>query len=477
MIDSVYPARPVGKPTVKEPQSPAKVEMPAGSSIEAAIAAAAQTSANVIAVQNYDGKKEDLIPPFDPSIMKGSIYGEFVELATRGTNLVPQFVFSIARNIIGTKMSGNMKFETVGADPRTNTVSIGETGSGKGEAWRRSLTILRAKAPDETEDVSAIKIACGIKIIDSFDSSAGLKDAFFEPPEQAPILCYVDEVTSLGNKAKDSKNPDILDVFIELADSTSISRVTAKRPGSGGGVKTKSNARLSSVICAQDGDTITKAFAGRAKLGLFDRLTPEFATPVPDPGDLPEVDIDGAITLHAKFALIDYTGTMTMTSDAKEMINVYWSNLLPEIRQKARWKKNLALDSYLTAFGRGSMVAELADVEIAIKIFMRQVIIRYACFNIDASDRIGHYLHKIKSITDNMQKRLDAGVPPAKVALSCRDYERLTNAHRDNEEHIFDRAWKVHSSRWLKPVTVQKDNGQKYEKYLPVPEDSDPTGD
>jgi hypothetical protein len=479
-----------------KPPANTKVEVPLAivvstSTVEdSAKRAAAVTNTNVLAVEAYDGKKEDLIPPFDPSIMANSLYGEFVEVATRGTNLVPQFVYSIAKNIVATKLSGNMKFETVDAEPRQYLTNIGSTGTGKGEAWRRTFAILTARKStdysttgdnlfdeaDSSAQVGMINRVCGIKVIDSFDSSAGLKDAFFAAPESAPILCYIDEVIGFGNKGKDTKNPDILDVFVELADSTTISRVVAKRGGEGG-TKTKTDARLSAVICAQDGDSIAKAFSTRAKMGLYDRLIPEFAQPVDDPGNLPAVDLEGAIALFVKISLLKCSGTMTITSDANDFINTYWSNLLPQVRKKARLKKNLSLDAYLVAFGRGSMVVEVSDVEIAIKTFMRQIIIRHAFFNVDASDRIGYYLQKIKGITENMKQREDAGEAQTKIALARRDYERLTHAHRDNETHIFERAWRVHQPHWLKEVTVIKANGQRYVKYLPMPEDPDPSSD
>ena len=57
------------------------------------------------------------------------------------------------------------------------------------------------------------------------------------------------------------------------------------------------------------------------------------------------------------------------------------------------------------------------------------------------------------------------------VALSRRDFEKQSHAHRDNEGHIFARAWDAYSKVWLKAVPVSKANGQKYTKYLPELED------
>jgi hypothetical protein len=79
-------------------------------------------------------------------------------------------------------------------------------------------------------------------------------------------------------------------------------------------------------------------------------------------------------------------------------------------------------------------------------------------------------------ITESMRRQLAAGYASAQVALSRRDYERRTNATRDNEEHIFEKAWQIHSRAHLYAVTVEKANGQKYGKFLPIPEEEKGTG-
>ena len=60
------------------------------------------------------------------------------------------------------------------------------------------------------------------------------------------------------------------------------------------------------------------------------------------------------------------------------------------------------------------------------------------------------------------------GVPEALVARGHYDFETKTNARRNNEEHIFDRAWGVHAKRHLREVSVKANNGRMYTKYLPV---------
>jgi Bifunctional DNA primase/polymerase, N-terminal len=466
------PPQPIANAIPAKTEAPVKEVTTPKTVAEAAEAAAAITTAALIAAEGWTAKPEDIIPPFDPTVING-IFAEIVELVTRDTTLAPQFVYANAKTIIGIKMCGKVKFADLDAEPRRYTALIGETGSGKGESWRRLMDVLYPRKSDVNENERQLmdrNNSCGIKIINSFDSGAGLKDHFFEPPENLPILCYIDEIAAFGNKGKDTKNPEIIDTIVELADSMSISRVLAKQRGNTSGTKTKRDARLCMVMCGQDGETYMKAFAGRTKIGLWDRFTPEFGVAV-DPGKLPEVSQDDAVKMYAKIVLRDYSGTMTTSSDAEEMVNVFWSHQLPEVRKKVRWKKDLMLDAQLIAFGRESKVVELEDVERAIKTFTRQVVIRKVCFKNDASDRIGFYLGRIKDITASMQRQLDAGVEQSNVAKSRRDFERESNAYRDNETHIFDRAWKVHAPHWLKPVTITYSNGRKFDKFLPKPED------
>ncbi len=87
----------------------------------------------------------DPIPPFDASVVNG-IYKRFVEVATRGTTMAPQFVYAIAKTFVGARMAGKVKFENLDVEPRFYTALIGETGSGKGEAWRRVFQILNCEA-------------------------------------------------------------------------------------------------------------------------------------------------------------------------------------------------------------------------------------------------------------------------------------------------------------------------------------------
>ena len=395
----------------------------------------------------------DTIPAFEPHWVTG-IYKNFVEVMTRGTTLAPQFSFLAAKVVVGAKMAGKVKFENLDVEPRYYGAAIGETGSGKGEAWRRMMQILNAPGLDGSSGV------CGIKVINSADSGAGLKECFFDPPDNQPVICYVDEVEGLGNKATATRNPAILDTMIELADSTMISRMLAKKR------KTKDDARLAMFMCGQDGDTYMKAFAGRTKLGMYDRLYPEYGVPV-EAGELPPIPVADAYTLLLELNKLDYSGVMTMSQGAKESFNSFWNSQPKEVRTKARWKKNVVLDAYMAAFGRGTKQVETEDMAIALQLFQRQLVIRKVCFRSEVPDKVGFYLGKIKDITNRMKSQLEAGMSPSEVALSRRDYETLTNACRDNEEHLFEKAWMTHSRVHLMDVEIKRANGQKYKKFLP----------
>ncbi len=69
-----------------------------------------------------------------------------------------------------------------------------------------------------------------------------------------------------------------------------------------------------------------------------------------------------------------------------------------------------------------------------------------------------------------MRARLQAGVNPGLVAMSKRDFQKATNAGRDSELHIFNRAWQAYAGDYLYGVTIPRTNGQDYLKFLPSEE-------
>jgi hypothetical protein len=425
---------------------------PVGSTLEKAALPVAEVTASAISPdpESSEGYTEADIPPFDPSVMNG-IYLKIVNAVTAGTTLAPQFAFVIAKTFVGLRMAGKVRFKNLDVEPRFYTALIGETGSGKGEAYRRVAKIMY---PD-----GAVGITCKVKKIDSADSGAGIKELFFSPPVEDPVLCFTDEVETLGNKTSSTRNPSILDCMIEMADSTTVSRVLAK------GTKSRDGARLGMILCGPSGLDYTKAFTGRKSQGLWDRFYPEFGT-AQLTGDLPMIEPKVAFELLAEFNNLDYSGEMELGAEAKNLLDAFWSEQPTYVQKKARWKKNLTVDAYMSAFGRGVRIVEAQDVEIAIKIFTRQLVVRHACFTTEVPDRIGFYAAQIKRVVEKMSQQIAVGVSPVLVAKSRRDFETAANAYRNNEVHIFERAWNSLQSR-LEPIPFKKGNGQTYQKFIP----------
>lgn len=412
---------------------------------------------------SVDVPNEDAIPAFDTSAITG-IYRNVVDLAVQGTTIPPQYAFLNAKIYFGARMAGKATFEGLDCDSSYYGSVIGVTGTSKGESWRRTMERILLN-PQLTEARPHLKVIYGA------DSGAGLKDTFFDPPQELPVICYVDEVTSLGHKAGEKKNPEILDTIIELADSHRISRVLAKR-GKGKSTRTHENARLSVYLCGQDGPAFMSAFSGKTKIGLFDRLYPEFTEPI-EAGELPEIKQADIIELHTKIAQLDFNCQMTMSPDTKTSLESFWRGQPGEIRKKIRFKKYLMLDMYMTAFGCGRTVAEPEDLETAIKIFNRQLVIRRVCFTGEIPDRVGFYIGYLKRAEAWMHKRLAAGEPIAKVAMSLRDFQTESHSFRDNEGHIFNRAWAAFHDEWLTKVQITGANGHTYEKFVPVPREDE----
>lgn len=402
----------------------------------------------------------DVIPEFDRGCVTG-IYKKVVDLVCEGTTIPPQFAFLAAKVFIGARMAGKVTFENLDADSSYYGTVIAETGTGKGLAWRRTV-----EGVFQTANI----LENGVKIIYSADSGAGLKDTFFEPPEDQPVICYIDEVTSLGHKAGEKKNPEIIDTIIELADSNRISRVLASRKGQKAN-RTSNNARLSLYVCGQNGDVFMSSFAGRTKLGIYDRLYPEYS-PTVEAGDLPDVDQARARELWAELNRMKMSGRMKMAESTKSRLDAFWKSQPTEIRKKPRFKKHLMLDMYMAAFGRGVMTAEPEDLESAVKLFNRQIVIRTVHFTTEVPDRVGLYISRLKAIFEKMRRRLNAGEIIAQVAMSERDFQTDTLAYKENDLQSFNTAWRNFSAHVAKTAVTGK-NGHTYQKFIPEPNEDE----
>lgn len=404
--------------------------------------------------------REEIIPAFNPSVITG-IYKEIVDLVCEGTTIPRQFAFLAAKVFLGARKANGMRFENLEDNSCYYGAVIAETGTGKGLSWKRVMNGLFK--------VTGI-LDCGVKIINSADSGAGLKDVFLEPPEHQPVICYIDEVTSLGHKGGDKKQPEIVDTIIELANSTSVSRTLATAKGRKT-IRGTDHAHLSLYMCGQNGEVFMSSFAGRTKLGLYDRFYPEYSVPV-EAGDLPEVSQGNAYHLLAKINNLNFTGRMTMSPQAKQKLADYWKNQPVEVRKKPRFKTYLALDMYDAAWSLGRMIAEPEDLDVAIRIFERQLVVRDVHFAEEVPDKIGLYIGKLKRITEEMRRRLNRGEDISQVAKSLRDLQTETRAYQSNEIVTFNMAW----NNWKGQMAITKvraANGHFYDKFVPVPNEDE----
>jgi hypothetical protein len=408
-------------------------------------------------LQSNEINNQTEIPEFDDSVITG-FFRQVVDAATEGTTIPRQFAFLAAKVYVGARLSTKMKFEGVDGDSSYYGTPIGLTGTSKGLAWRRTA---------EQILVSPARTKTSVKLFASVDSGAGLRDAFFDDPKDDPMILYIDEVTSLGHKAGDKKNPEILDGIIEFANSTTFSRVKSKK-GKEKAAQTHTNAHLSLYMCGQDGEVFMSAFAGRTKLGLWDRFYPEFSNPV-EADDLPNISSERIGAIWTALEKMSFTGEMVMTPETKAKVQAFWASQPAALRTKVRFKAYLMLDMYLTAWSEGRMTAQIEDLDAAIRIFTRQLVIRQKHFTGEIPDRIGHYLRLLKGIVKDMRDALNKGATPKQMALSLRDFQTDTNAFRDNELHVFKNAWNAWAKDYMVEVLTIGKNGQTYEKYLPKP--------
>jgi len=404
---------------------------------------------------------KEKIPPFDSSVLTG-FFKKFVETVCEGTTIPPQFVYLATRVYAGAYMSTTLKLSGVDCDTCVYGVNIGETGTSKGLSWRRGVENM----------ANRFKTLESVGIINSADSGAGLRDAFFALKK--PIIMFIDELKSLGNKANTTKNPEIVDMIIELADTKNVGRTKAKNGRQGGTKSTE--ARLGFYGCAQSGEVFREAFVGRGKQGVDERFDFEYSEPI-EAGALPDIPVGVLATLQDAFVKLaspaQWKEPMVMASDAETYLQNYWNNLPVETRQRVRFLKSLRRDIYLQAWSRGVAVAELDDVECVVRHFSRQLVIRRVLLGDDAPNKVGLYISRLKELESKMHERCNKGIAVKTTAKTLRDFQTETYAYKENELDTFRKAWDSYCKAHLTPVQVKGANGCTYTKYAPMPHENE----
>jgi hypothetical protein len=409
-------------------------------------------------VSVHDTNEKETIPPFDPTCVTG-FFKRFVDTICEGTTIPPQFVYLALRVYVGAYLSSNLKMSGVDTDSCIYGVSLGATGTSKGLSWRRGV-----------EKMGVLPVMEGVRVIHSADSGAGLRDVFFAA--STPVIMFIDEMASLGHKANPTKNPEIVDQIVELADTKVVGRTKAKNNKWGGSKSTE--ARLGFYGCAQAGDVFREAFAGRKKQGIDERFDFEYSDQIV-PGELPDIPISVYAELADEFVkLMSETRlkeTLTMAPAASAALLDYWNSLPTETKYKVRLLKNLRRDCYLQAWSRGVLVVEIEDVACVTRHFGRQLVIRRLMLGNDAPNKVGLYISKLKESVEKMQRRCNDGVPVKMVAKSLRDFQTETLAYKENELDTFRKAWDAFCKGYLVPVLVKAANGQLYTKLAPMPQE------
>jgi hypothetical protein len=415
---------------------------------------------------------EEKVPPYDESLVRG-FFETAVKLVAGGTSMPIQFPHIIAKTICGLRWSVEESyFQDCDAEARLYTLNIGAKGTSKGWSMKRCrqlFTNFGSELPAHQESQK-------IKIWDGTDSGAGLKEAFFDYPADAGILLYIDETYELGAKARADRNPEIISTMLTLAESTNIGRGKAKKDER----KVKTDARLASLLCVQP-DIIPIVFAGMkaGALGFFDRLTLEFAEPRKK-GRTPKMEDkkDEVKDFYTKFLGLSKLH-INQGEKARRCIEEYWESLSEEEQTGVRRSKSIYLDHFLI---QASLMAgcerpktvgttTVRDALDAIANDERQTIIRRIYLNTEITDKIGFYSFKLKRIAGKQWEALRAGAAPENVALTVAQLCDLTNARRDNEEHLFMRSWQVCGPMYFKQCTEKVQvKGRKTEYFIVRPE-------
>jgi hypothetical protein len=455
----------------KEKQNPAVEPPNAGQQNTAQAQANAAAEASKDATGTFphaDADVQDevtvaIIPPFDDSMLVGASR-KLVDAICEGTTIPRQYGMHVAKSMMSSIMT-TYKIALEGCDsPRSYFIVFGDSGTGKGEAFRRLMTIL---------DSVTEKVKPFVYITDTLDSEAGMRDAFFDIPEEknAPLLYFVDEVLTLGQKADGKKNPEIIGGIVEMANKTTVSRAKAKR-GKEQSFKTRKDAWLLLYACAQDAEAFATAFPRKKKQGFSDRFIPEYSGKV-EAGNLSTPN--STLGLEALFEMVKVAKQMkgiTMAPGIREMVEAVWATQPQEVKTSPRLRQQLLLEMYFAAFSRGSLVAEQSDWLVALKWFERQKAIRRVFFSEEIPDMVGVYTQRLRKAIQEMLWALREGRHLGEVAMSMRDLATKVGAYKDNDLSTFQRAWQSMLTFFVE-IDVKGSNGHTYQKVVPVPAETD----
>ena len=453
--------------------------IPTATTPVAATPAQAQADVAADASRDVEGTFPDgQIPDFEESLIVGSSR-KLVDAICQGTTIPRQYALHFAKALACSIMTKyNMHLENV-ESARSYFTVFGDTGTGKGTAFRRGEIILKDAQDAGTIIVKGTRnidtiIGKFVKIIEDVDSEAGLRDAFFDIPQEQnlPILYFVDEVKTLGQKADGKKNPEIVSSIIELANKTSIGRTKAKRNKKDAASKTRENSFLLVYICAQDGETFAEAFPRTKKQGLTDRFIPEYSPKVKS-GDLPEPNVAlGREAIKELVTFAQQTPRMIIGTAVKERFKRIWDSQPLEIQQSPRLRQQFLLEMYLAAFNRQSATAEQQDLDIAARAFDRQKAIRQKFFTEEIPNQVAIYISRLKKLYEDALRQLRKSAQIADVSLSIPQLMTATLAYKENELQAFDSAWRVSSKLWSECHVTGK-NGHVYQKFVPTPTEDD----
>jgi hypothetical protein len=419
---------------------------------------------------SFAATEDEEIPPYNPAIEDG-YFKEVVDAVCNGTTIPRQFMHNLIRAFVGALASDFLRFEGLTCNSSRYAVNLGESGTGKRLVLERGIKDIFGIYYIKNDESRKIKV------IESADSGAGLRDAFFDSPRNAPVFMVIDEAASLSNKANETKNPEIVDAIIELADATTITRVKAAK-GKKAAVRSHDDARLSLYMCAQSGEMVRAAFAGRKKQGIDERLSLEHSPRI-EGADLPAIPDKVKLELADKLVrLLEKMKAkgmlfMSATEDAKDYLDAYWKQQPKEVREKIRLRRNLWLDVYMRAFSRGEAVATLEDAMRVAEHFERDKVIRRVHFRGEIASKVGLYLARIQKAVKTMRTQLNRGVVVPLVAMSKRDLQNYTHAFDDNELDLFDRAFKAYANGNLWEVSIKAANGHAYWKLIPIPHEDE----